>query len=70
MDSEQQWDEDMLSVRWEAQEDDLIGGYCVMPEGSSSPADGGMEFASMMTQGLAEHVAELHNAWLEQQPRT
>lgn len=62
-----QWNEDMLGVRWQASEDDVIGGWCVQPEGSSMPSDGGLEVASCVTAELAEHLADLHNSWLDAQ---
>lgn len=64
-----QWNDDMLGVRWQAAEDTTIGGWCVQPEGSSPTHEGGLELASFMTEELAEHIAYLHNEWLERGER-
>ncbi|MFC8099407.1 hypothetical protein [Streptomyces sp. NPDC057363] len=57
---------DFTSQRWRAQEDDLIGGWCVTPEADKrTPAEGAREVANFMDEATAEHVAEIHNAWLE-----
>lgn len=66
-DGEQQWNDDMLQVRWQAAEETTIGGWCVQPEGSSPTHEGGLEVACFVTEELAEHIADLHNAWLDAQ---
>lgn len=53
-----------LNYRWYARENDLSGGWCVMPA-DEPPSQGILEVASFTTRELAEHIAELHNAWLE-----
>lgn len=60
---------DVLTERWYAVVNDLVGGWCVatvdMPLsefGSSSTATFVGDF---LTEGIARHVADLHNASLE-----
>jgi len=52
-----------LNTPWFARENDLIGGWCVMPV-DEPPSLGVPEVADFTTQELAEHIAELHNQWL------
>jgi hypothetical protein len=59
--------ENQLKVRWFARENDLIGGWCVMPA-DQPPSEGTPEVADFIRQDVAEHIAELHNAWLDGQP--
>lgn len=49
-----------LDVRWYARENDLIGGWCVMPE-NQPPSKGIPEVADITSREVAEHIAELHN---------
>jgi hypothetical protein len=53
-----------LTSRWYAMPDDVIGGWCVMPT-EKPPSLGGFQVAEFVSRELAEHIAELHNAWLE-----
>lgn len=53
-----------LTTTWYAQPDDLIGGWCVMPS-EQPPSAGGPQLADFTSQQIAEHVAGLHNEWLE-----
>ncbi len=55
---------DALEVRWYAMPDDVIGGWCVMPD-EKPPSLGGFQVAEFVSRGIAEHIAELHNAYLE-----
>lgn len=48
---------------WYARPDDLIGGWCVMPR-NLPPSSGWPPPAEFLDEGLARHVAELHNRWL------
>jgi hypothetical protein len=57
-----------LGFRWYARENDLIGGWCVMPL-DEPPSYGVGEVADFTTRELAEHVAALHNTWLENHAR-
>jgi hypothetical protein len=57
------WEASTLAAAWYARPNDLIGGWCVMPSGEP-PSSGGPEVADFCTEGIARHVAELHNASL------
>jgi hypothetical protein len=50
--------------RWYARPNDLIGGYCVMPV-DEPPSSGIPEVADFMDEHTAQHVAKLHNDWLD-----
>lgn len=52
-----------LDCEWFAVENDLIGGWCVMPV-NESPSHGVPEVADFTTKELAEHIANIHNTWL------
>ena len=52
-----------LDREWFARENDIIGGWCVMPV-DESPSLGVMEVADFTTRELAEHIAAIHNEWL------
>lgn len=54
---------DVLTIRWYAQPDDLIGGWCVTAD-PRPPSAGAAEIASFTGRNVAEHVAHLHNMWL------
>ncbi|MGK5496362.1 DUF2493 domain-containing protein [Streptomyces sp. URMC 125] len=55
-----------LGVPWKAQEDDLIGGWCVTPlEDSRTPAEGAPTIADFVSEDDARHIADVHNKWLE-----
>lgn len=52
---------------WYVQPDDMIGGWCIMtvnkPPGESDYRSGEWQIASFMAEGVAQHVATLHNDW-------
>lgn len=52
-----------LRMPWFARENDIIGGWCVMPV-DEPPSLGVPEVANYTTRELAEHIASLHNRWL------
>lgn len=54
----------MMTARWCAQPDDLIGGWCVMPV-DEPPSCGVPPVADFMSQQAAEYCARLHNASLD-----
>lgn len=54
-----------MEARWQAAEETSIGGWCVQPEGASPTHEGGEEVACFVYLQDAEHIADLHNAWLE-----
>lgn len=54
----------VLSARWTAVPNDMIGGWCVTSNGLT-PAHGGVMAADMVTREIAEHIADLHNAALD-----
>jgi hypothetical protein len=53
-----------LGFRWYARENDVIGGWCVMPV-DEPPSYGVREVCDFVSRELAEHIAAVHNAWLE-----
>jgi hypothetical protein len=55
--------EEQLAARWYAMPDDVIGGWCVMPD-EKPPSLGGWQIADFVSQEIAEHIAELHNAYI------
>lgn len=56
---------DPSTLRWRAQPNDVIGGWCVTAEDDSrTPAEGSPGFADFVSQEIAEHIAALHNASL------
>lgn len=55
-----------IYYRWYPREDDVIGGWCVMPI-DEPPSYGVAEVAHFLTKECADHIAELHNSWLNQQ---
>lgn len=55
---------DYLSHRWFARENDIIGGWCVTPV-DEPPSHGVTEVASFTSKELADHIAFLHNQWLD-----
>ena len=56
-----------IKVRWRAQPDDLIGGWCVtFPESDErTPATGAVQVADFCREVDAQHIADIHNEWLE-----
>lgn len=52
-----------LHQRWYARENDVIGGWCVMPV-DQPPSGGVPEIADFTARENAEHIARLHNEWL------
>ena len=56
---------DFMNVRWRAQEDNLIGGWCITAESDPrTPADGALQIADFCRELEAKHIADLHNEWL------
>jgi hypothetical protein len=53
-----------LAATWYARPNDLIGGWCVMPA-DEPPSSGPPEVASFASETVAQHIADLHNEWLE-----
>lgn len=59
---------DYMRQRWRAQEDDMIGGWCVTLESDErTPAEGAAQLADFCLPEVAEHIARIHNLWLEGQ---
>jgi hypothetical protein len=56
-----------LHYRWYVRENDLIGGWCIMPI-DEPPSYGISEVADFMSRECAEHIVKLHNAWLDLHP--
>ena len=57
--------DDLLKTPWQAAPETTIGGWCVQPQGESPTHEGGIELACFMSEGHAQHIADLHNQWLE-----
>lgn len=61
--------EEMQECRWYAVVDDTIGGYNISnidkPTSQASPYNGEFEIGCFMTKAMAQHVADIHNAWWE-----
>lgn len=58
---------EFMQMRWYPQVNDLIGGWCVMPV-DEPPSKGLPEVADFLSREAAEHIALLHNQWLEARP--
>lgn len=62
---------DFMRMRWYPVVDDTIGGYAVSPwdlpvSGLDTRRSGGQfTVAHFAVQAVAEHIADLHNAWLK-----
>lgn len=55
-----------LERRWEAQEDNTIGSWCItVEEIPGTPADGNPTIASFVTEEHARHMVALHNETLD-----
>lgn len=50
----------ILSMKWFAMPDDMIGGWCIMPV-PYSPSSGYPYVAHFLGEELARHIAQLHN---------
>jgi hypothetical protein len=61
--------DEVQMLRWYATEDDLIGGTLIAtvdkPASQIDPYAGEFEVATFVAQGLAEHLIDLHNDWLD-----
>jgi hypothetical protein len=53
-----------MEIPWYAVENDLIGGWCIMPI-DAPPSSGIPDIGDFLTQEIAQHVVDLHNEWLE-----
>lgn len=49
-----------LTILWYPRENDLIGGWCIMPI-DESPSGGIPEVADFMSERVAKYIAGLHN---------
>jgi hypothetical protein len=64
--SPEEWIEkvnDALNVKWYAQPNDLIGGWCVSII-DKPPSQGPGDIGNFITEEMARHVVEIHNNWL------
>lgn len=52
-----------LGIEWYPRENDLIGGWCVMPL-DEGPSGGIPEVADFMSERVAKYIAGLHNVKL------
>ncbi len=53
-----------LTARWTAVVNDEIGGWAVSINGRTPAAGGRMAADMVMTRELADHIADVHNQWL------
>jgi hypothetical protein len=53
-----------LYYRWFVVKNDMIGGWCVMPL-DEPPSYGVAPVAEFLSRECADHVAQLHNTWLD-----
>jgi hypothetical protein len=51
----------VMDVEWHAKPNDLIGGWCVMPEDKTPARSELAEVADMLTEDVAKYIAMLHN---------
>jgi len=59
-------EEYVLASRWRAQENDLIGGWSVVPEADKRLiSEGAIEIADFLTMGVAQHIVTIHNQSLQ-----
>jgi hypothetical protein len=57
--------DDFMEKRWRAQQDDLIGGWCITDaDDPRTPAEGAVTVADFVSEDAAKHIAELHNEWM------
>lgn len=56
---------EVLRRKWFAQENDLIGGWCVMPV-NEPPSGGFFAVADFVSEKIARYIAALHNAEIGQ----
>lgn len=54
----------MMNTQWFARENDLIGGWCVVPI-DLPPSSGVWTIANFIDERSARHIAWLHNQWLQ-----
>jgi hypothetical protein len=61
--------EEVQMLRWYVVIDDLIGGHLIAtvnkPASQIDPYAGEFEVATFIAQGMAQHVVDLHNTWLD-----
>lgn len=58
-------EEEILSSKWYAVQNDLIGGWCVNLTGKPpSMGDGGFEVADFVTETVAKHIVYLQDIHL------
>lgn len=53
-----------INYRWYVKENDVIGGWCVMPI-DEPPSWGISAVANFISKDCAQHVTNLHNEWRE-----
>lgn len=54
-------EDEVLQRKWFPQENDLIGGWCVMPV-NEPPSGGCFSVADFISERTARYIAALHNA--------
>jgi hypothetical protein len=55
----------LMTRAWRAQPEDTVGGWCItLAEDPRSPSDGALAIAMFLSQDLAVHIAQIHNASL------
>lgn len=54
-----------LTMKWYAKENDLIGGWCIMSTDDPPSTQKGFPIGDFLTEELTNYIVELHNAELE-----
>lgn len=54
---------------WRVEEDDEIGGVCLVVNRPGTPATGNRPVANFVDEVIAGHIAQLHNEWIDQRVR-
>lgn len=54
-----------LRAKWYAKPNDLIGGWCVMDTDATPGESNRPEVADFTSERMANHIAYLHNDWVE-----
>ncbi len=54
---------------WRAEQDDVIGSWCVVVNRPGTPATGNPPIANFVNEQHARHIADLQNEWLDMKVR-
>lgn len=60
---------ELMSRPWRAQPEATLGGWCVtLAEDPRSTSDGALAIAMFLSREVAEHIADMHNRSLADEP--